>query len=1272
MQNKPSEERLAKGAYDWLRVSPLLTVFTLYIVASLEIGKKICYRAISVCDPEFTFTNTFANSINIGLGVLVSACWHFILLQYVNNKDSEFVRRHGKQALTYAGIRTAIAFFGIVVDFFLNADGGLACITIIVLLILWFTFPNVGMKKIKKELEADLSISRDNPTQAPVHEYNEGSANEAITLTNEKTKQEEETKIGNSTPQNNQEILDKILSGLKSKVDSERLAALTSLREINFSSQAIRVQLEKISLQDANSSIREAAQEALSLPSNQAVQKHLIANQLEKGVRLTILNEIKKWVSDGLLNEENAKVIQKRYDFDFSPTPQAESAPIPTSQKLSQPEKVSVPEKPAQPPVPQPTLLQTLTSESAIKIYLYLGAFFVVAAASFVGWAIPELRLPILLIGTFLFGGFSLAIKKRLPQPSFALFIVFSFLILITANNLEDGLQTILNYTTGITSVYWVVIGLILAAIWGIGTRLYESRLFSITAFGAFVFAFMRIGGIFEARAEVYTLLASIATFSGLGGVWLIKKWKDASFALPLFLSTQFVQGITLVASLSVFDIKLVDPASSALWNLIPFFVWAFGAIFIIISDRLYPFFAYPWLFADTLIPLPWFIAATFDLESLGSTTILFIWGAILSISSEVLYRNESLRKFSLPFLIASLLTFGLSLMTGFSYQTWLGMGIAFGIAIILAALHVIRTHWWLWTMALFNFVIAYFAFFQLEFIKNFDIFFGYQILIIGLLFLLPDLFLKKDWNDNRAYRFPLRILGGLLVGSAVIFVLSANESNHAAICFAVLTLFTFVYAIAYQTSWLAYIPAGTFPVSILYALDHFNISNVWLILFTVLTFLYFLFGILIRSKENWSMVLRNSALVLASIIAFVALINYEKANGWYVLAISLLFIVEMVLRKNGLFEIGAPIFFSMGAFLLMRDFGLDEISYQFLVYSLIWLLADLFVHLAFKHPRPLSILVRGIGAFIAAINLVILFRETNAVAATGFGIYALLFLIINLIYKNSTLFYAFTLTLPIFVAFLFRNFGIAKWIHPVIMIAFGYYIIGFVLRNLNRLTGWDLTLLYSALGLGVLVSLASPSLGGVDAVIPVAVAATLWAVEAFIKKNAWLAFPANGLYLLAYFILLGALNVKESQFYSIGTALLGLIQHYLLVRANSKTGAFLMGMLSQFVLLGTAFYQMVVAVPVPEMFKYCVFLFFESIAVLVYGIVIRSRSLTIFPIGFVVLGVITFSFLATGGLGTIFIVGCTGILLLGLGIAAVLMRERIAKLGERMSEWQA
>jgi hypothetical protein len=570
--------------------------------------------------------------------------------------------------------------------------------------------------------------------------------------------------------------------------------------------------------------------------------------------------------------------------------------------------------------------------------------------------------------------------------------------------------------------------------------------------------------------------------------------------------------------------------------------------------------------------------------------------------------------------------------------------------------------------LALVNFVIAYFAFFQLDFIQNSNIFIGYQILAIGLLFLIPDLFLKKDWNDNPEQRLPLRIFGVLLSVGAVLAFLSENESSDAAICFGVLTLFTAVYSVAYQKSWLGYMPAIFLAVTVLYVTDFFTLNKYWLPIFTGLTILYFLFSMALYKKENWSFVFRNTALTLGTIISFIALTESKQANGWYVFVIGLLFIAEMVLRKNGLFEIGAPILFSIATFLIMQDFEINNISTQLLIFSLIWILSDILAHLFYKYPRPFNMIIRGIGGLIAVLNYGFLFAESDITATFGFLIYTLLWLTISLLYKNPTLFYAFTLTVPLFATFLFRNIGFDKWIHLVIVIAIIYYAIGFTLRSLNRLKGWDSTLLYSGLGLGVFVSLASPILGGVDASIPVAVAATLWAVEAFSKKSAGLAFPANGLYLMSYFILLNELNVQEVQFFSIGAALIGLIQHYLLTRSNSKSGAFVMGMLSQLVLLGTTYIEMINK----NELSYFFLLFLQSLAVLIYGLVIRSRSLTFFPIGFVILGVITVVYSALKDVGAIFLIGCTGIILLGLGILAVLLRERIAKLGEKLSDWQA
>jgi hypothetical protein len=228
--------------------------------------------------------------------------------------------------------------------------------------------------------------------------------------------------------------------------------------------------------------------------------------------------------------------------------------------------------------------------------------------------------------------------------------------------------------------------------------------------------------------------------------------------------------------------------------------------------------------------------------------------------------------------------------------------------------------------------------------------------------------------------------------------------------------------------------------------------------------------------------------------------------------------------------------------------------------------------------------------------------------------------------------------------------------------------VIGYLFRRAGRFKDWDNTLLFSGLGLGIIISFAAPILGGLDAAIPVAAAATLWAIEAFARKNVWLGFPTNALYLLAYFIVLFGLDTTEIQFFSMGAALLGMLQHYLLVRAGSKTGAFLTGMVSQLILLGTTYLEMVNK----NQLIYFVVLFFQSLAVLVYGVLGRSRSLTFTPIIIVVLGVVTVIYSTLKDMNTVIIIGCTGIVMLGFGILAVIMRERITKLGERLSAWNA
>ncbi len=1062
-------------------------------------------------------------------------------------------------------------------------------------------------------------------------------------------------------PVSKEEILNEILKGLQSEDMDNLLQAIAKLQTINYASAAIRDHLEQLALHGTNEEVCANALAALSYSHIRNVQSRL--NKIKLDDRYLLMEQINQWEKSGLLGKNNADVIRRRYDFDFAPL---SAQPKPAADQTPTP-KVQPPPQ-AEPEGPRPSLLQSLLSEASIKIYLYLGAFFVIASAAIIGAAVPELRLPILIIGTLTFGGLSIAIKKRLPQPSFALFIVFSFLLPITASTIEQTLREALNFTAAFSAGYWVFVYLIMAIIWGGSTWLYESRLFSITAFISLTLSLIRIGDIFDAKPEFYAIMTGLAALAGLAGVWLLKKWRDSNFALPLFLTTQVLQGIILIASISIFGFNVFDPSNSSLWHLGAFVTWVLAFGFYLLSDLLFPFLGFPWLAAGTLIPMPWFIAAAFDMESLGSTIILFIWGTMLSIASEATYRFDAQRKYSLPLLLASMPTFVLAIITGFADSTALGVIAAFGIALIYTALHVLRTRWWLWTLALLSFIIGYFGFFDLEFMQRLDVFIGYQILGISILFLLPDLFLKKDLMANREWRIPPRLYGAIFALYTTIALLIEGEAKYAAICFGVYTLFFAAYAFAQRKAVFGYLPAAYLPLTMLFVFEHFEV-DAWLPALTGLAVIYYGIGYLIRTRENWSFVLRNSALTLGTLISLGALLTLKETGGWYALIADLLFAAEMYLSRDGWFEIGMPVMFNIGAFLILRDLDVDEAAWHLLAYSLVWLIADLLAHLTFTNPRPLSMVVRGAGAILAFLNYGFLFFESDtSIAVIGFGTYTLLFLTISLLYRQPTLFYAFTSTLPLFVTFLFREFDITKWIHPVIVIAMLYYAAGFILRSMKRAAGWDMTLLYSGLGLGVIVSLASPVLGGLDAAIPVAIAATLWAVEAFAKKNAWLAFPANLLYLLAYFIILVELNVDEPQFFSMGAALLGLIQHYLLVRAGSKTGAFIMGMISQFVLLGTTYIEMVNK----SEFIYLLVLFLQSLAVLAYGIVIRSRSLTFFPIGFVVVGVLTVVNGLLEDVGAIFLIGCAGILLLILGVFAVLLRERISKLSERLSDWKA
>ena len=248
------------------------------------------------------------------------------------------------------------------------------------------------------------------------------------------------------------------------------------------------------------------------------------------------------------------------------------------------------------------------------------------------------------------------------------------------------------------------------------------------------------------------------------------------------------------------------------------------------------------------------------------------------------------------------------------------------------------------------------------------------------------------------------------------------------------------------------------------------------------------------------------------------------------------------------------------------------------------------------------------------------------------------------------------------------------EWDHWLILVyglASLYWLGGFGLSLRGKRKDWSDLLRVSGLILGVVGAFTAPAQGGPLSIIGTAVIASFFVVEGFRLKNVWLGFPANLLYLGAYFMALLELDISEPQFFSIGAALLGIVMHYLLVRGKNYLAAGITGVIAQLILLSTTYIQMVSN----DEFIYFFVIFLQSLVLLVYGLIVRARSFVITPIIFVVVSVITVAFSVLSGMATILMIGCTGTILLGLGVLALLMRERVSKvtadLGEKLGGWR-
>ena len=1293
-----------------------------------------------------------------------------------------------------------------------------------------------------------------------------------------------------------EQALERILADLQSEEAADQLAGLRDLERANYSSQAILLRLEVLAIH-GTAAVRMAALDALDSRVSQYVrsqrQKHLNASQ-----RLTILAEAKEWAERGLIEQELAEVLIRRYDLSRKPlesaaVPVAETAKPPSAAARDKPAPAT-PAKPTPAPTPTPaapalTLSERLLSQTSINIALYLGAFLVVGAAVILAALVEATRLPILLGATALFGGGAIAAKRRLPQPSFILAMVFSFLLPISANVLVDSLHL----SSQGRDAYWTAVYLGMALIWCAGTRLYASRLFSLAAFIAWGFGVQRLGQLLPLSDSWNAMGFVVASLGGLLGVHLLQAWKDRKFALPLFLAAQALGAGAMLWTVSdtVNKLSSSGPAAPQV-GLAAALTLTAGAAFYAWSALQYAFPPFSWGAVACLLPVSLLFLRSFDAsartQSLGSWT----WGTLFALAAELLRRRTAARDYHWPFSLGSLVLFACAVTGAFlaNLQDDVpladALSIALGAAAVCTIVTILRPRVFMWFAALAFALIAYFTFFALPLIEPLDVYGGYQLLGSSLLLLLPELFFKSPFTLKDTWRWPPFCLGAVMTAiniAGLVFAGEAHAEARAIVMGAYALLFA-AYALHMRRPRVGYLATASAALATTYALQRFGLDLKMSVL-TGLALAFFVGGYFVRGEKTqpWGSVLRLSGLALGAVITATGLANADvwaglrsSTLGFDVLVISILFFAEAYVRPGAPIEAGGPLFASLAAYLIMRRFGVTDLPWHLLAFSLIWLGADIVFSRTLK-SRHLEIATRAVGGLLALANLpallydgyqaghpadaaivfvvyavffaasawsyrqpLISFAATAALAfaalltlehlhrdlwpavltglavvyfAAGYilrrghtiawgsalrisglavgaavagaavillkenvapyvlligGLYfaetyvrgegrleiagpaffsagaflglrdlevtddPYLLLAISVLWLAADLFYARTLqsrpwaavtrytggaiaagnalallsspagsepriaaicfgtyaaflalyawlrseprlgylstaALPLSAFFLLKTLRQDNWLYAIGLIALLYYAAGYLLRR-RDVQGWGRMLLLSGLMLGVLNSVSAPIRGGLDSAIPVALAATLFAVEAFDRRNVWLAFPANALYLGSYFLILMSLEVDQPQFFSMGAALLGMLMHYLLSRSGSKSGAFLAGMFSQLVLLGTTFIQLLST----EELAYFMLIFFQGLAVLVYGIVVRSRSLVIAPIVFIVVSVIAVIYTALKGIGTVVLIGGAGIILLLLGILAVILRERIAKIGESLSEWQA
>ncbi len=921
---------------------------------------------------------------------------------------------------------------------------------------------------------------------------------------------------------NKESILNELAFALNNGDGEERVNAAKQLGQMEHRSLVILRLLESIAAQDPNEAVREAALEALISENNRKLQNS--SRFLTPKQRQLMSAEIEKWARDRLITKHQARVIEQRYTA-YVPKPVVKPTPKPRPMPQARP-------KPAR--KPPRSLRETLFSEASIKIALYLGAFMVVAAAFILAAVVEEARMPILFIATLGFIGGAVGIYRRLPQASFVLFAVFTLLLPIDARVLADSFSLSGNDST----VFWMGVWIVIGTVWGVGTWLYRSKLYSLLALGAGNLVAYQLGQLIDYSLFLHFMLLGIPALAGLGGVYILRRWQGKTLATPLFLAVQLQQatliGISLLAILSN---TIFDNVINGEWMLIAM-AWLLGALFYIASNFYRPLFLFPWMATAALIPVPWFLLGAASTSLHTGLTVTWLWAAVMAIGGEALraFKREEARPYGMPFMLAALPLFGIAILGGFiDGANTLSFWYLAGFSLVYLGLTIYKPRGLVFLTSLMAAIFAYLTAFEIPIFADASLYYGYKMLIPTLVFLSLDLGARRLFQAKSAWHLPPRLLG-LAVGSLnILWILPATSyAAQNAVIFTILGVYAIGYAILDRKPWIGFAGTTSFAAALAYGLFHFEPAS-WVISFLGLASLFFLSGFIFSLAgkfKKWNRVLRISGLVLGGLIAFGSLFQPDLSHLALAYATLGTFLaLHTAIRWDPIFAYSATISYAISLAAILFHLKERNGVVPFLILAGAYFLTG-FILTKAKKAQGWAEVLRVSGLVLGGLTAI--FSPTQgdpAYTALAFGVYAGFLALHTAIKWDSNFAYGAAVSLTIALPFTLLYLEYENWVLPALGLAGVYFLGGLALSLTGNGRKWAEVLRYSGLMLGGLTAFGSPSLEELSSsAIAFSAVAGFLALNTLIEWRPAFAFGATTSLTLALPFALAHYDVKPNE----------------------------------------------------------------------------------------------------------------------------------------------